>query len=97
MLEHPVQRQPIVAVGPHGHDPQVLGGGEPEDRRAGFARTKILDIDDGLRRRGSEGEELAIRRMTVYLPDKPWLPANWLPTDQHRAVSATDETRMKHG
>ena len=31
---------------------------------------------DGLRRRGSEEEELAIRKMTVYLPDQPWLPAN---------------------
>jgi ABC-type multidrug transport system ATPase subunit len=30
---------------------------------------------DGKRRRGSEEEELAIRRMTVYLPDQPWLPA----------------------
>ena len=31
---------------------------------------------DGKRRRGSEEEELAIRKMTVYLPDQPWLPAN---------------------
>ena len=31
---------------------------------------------DGLRRRGSEDEELAIRKMTVYLPDQPWLPAD---------------------
>src|SRR5215469_9638134 len=30
---------------------------------------------DGLRRRGSEEEELAIRKMSVYLPDQPWLPA----------------------
>ena len=30
---------------------------------------------DGLKRRGSEDEELAIRKMTVYLPDQPWLPA----------------------
>ena len=29
---------------------------------------------DGMRRRGSEEEELAIRKMTVYLPDQPWLP-----------------------
>lgn len=29
---------------------------------------------DGLRRRRSEAEELAIRRVTVYLPDHPWLP-----------------------
>jgi ABC-2 type transport system ATP-binding protein len=30
---------------------------------------------DGLKRRGSEEDELAIRKMTVYLPDQPWLPA----------------------
>jgi ABC-2 type transport system ATP-binding protein len=30
---------------------------------------------DGLKRRGSDEEELAIRKMTVYLPDQPWLPA----------------------
>ena len=28
------------------------------------------------KRRGSEEEELAIRKMTVYLPDQPWLPGN---------------------
>ena len=31
---------------------------------------------DGLRRRGSEEEELEIRKLPVYLPDQPWLPAN---------------------
>ncbi len=31
---------------------------------------------DGSRRRGSEEEELAIRKNSVYLPDQPWLPAN---------------------
>ena len=31
---------------------------------------------DGLRRRSSEEDELAIRRRVVYLPDHPWLPAN---------------------
>jgi ABC-2 type transport system ATP-binding protein len=30
---------------------------------------------DGMKRRGSEEDELAIRRMTVFLPDQPWLPA----------------------
>lgn len=29
---------------------------------------------DGLRRRRTEDEELAIRRRVVYLPDHPWLP-----------------------
>ena len=31
---------------------------------------------DGLRRRASEEDELAIRRRVAYLPDHPWLPAN---------------------
>jgi ABC-2 type transport system ATP-binding protein len=31
---------------------------------------------DGVKRRGSEQEELAIRKMTVYLPDQPWLPGS---------------------
>ncbi len=31
---------------------------------------------DGLRRRGSDHEELEIRKMTVFLPDQPWLPGN---------------------
>jgi ABC-type multidrug transport system ATPase subunit len=31
---------------------------------------------DGLLRRGSEDQELAIRKRSVYLPDQPWLPAN---------------------
>ncbi|MHC5538936.1 ABC transporter ATP-binding protein [Singulisphaera rosea] len=31
---------------------------------------------DGKERRGSVEEELAIRKMAVYLPDHPWLPAN---------------------
>lgn len=31
---------------------------------------------DGLRRRESEKDELAIRRRVCYLPDHPWLPSN---------------------
>jgi ABC-type multidrug transport system ATPase subunit len=31
---------------------------------------------DGLRRRRTPDEELAIRRKVVYLPDHPWLPVN---------------------
>jgi sodium transport system ATP-binding protein len=30
---------------------------------------------DGMTRRGSAEEELAIRKRSVYLPDQPWLPA----------------------
>ena len=31
---------------------------------------------DGLRRKRSEADELAIRRKVVYMPDHPWLPAS---------------------
>jgi ABC-2 type transport system ATP-binding protein len=31
---------------------------------------------DGLLRRGSEEEEIAIRKRSVYLPDQPWLPGD---------------------
>jgi ABC-type multidrug transport system ATPase subunit len=31
---------------------------------------------NGLRRRRTEDEEIAIRRRVVYLPDHPWLPVN---------------------
>jgi ABC-type multidrug transport system ATPase subunit len=31
---------------------------------------------NGMKRRGSEEEELAIRKMTVYLPDQAWLPGS---------------------
>jgi ABC-type multidrug transport system ATPase subunit len=31
---------------------------------------------DGLRRRSSEENEIAIRRRTAFLPDRPWLPKN---------------------
>jgi ABC-type multidrug transport system ATPase subunit len=41
---------------------------------------------DGMRRRGSEGEELAIRKRTVYLPDQPWLPAQRTPREFLLAV-----------
>ncbi len=35
-----------------------------------------LVLIDGLVRRRSEEEELAIRKRSVYLPDQPWLPGN---------------------
>ena len=50
---------------------------------------------DGLKRRGSEEEELAIRKMTVYLPDQPWLPAtrpaassSWRSADSTRSMKS---------
>jgi ABC-type multidrug transport system ATPase subunit len=62
----------VVILGPNGMGKTTLLG-----VMAGVLSPQKGDVSiDGLRRRGSEAEELAIRRMTVYLPDKPWLPAN---------------------
>ena len=55
---------------------------------------------DGLKRRGSEEEELAIRKMTVYLPDQPWLPAQQTGREFLLAVGrlydVEDERLMDH-
>lgn len=61
----------VVILGPNGSGKtslmRVMGGVlEPME---GFVEI------DGLRRRGSVDNELAIRRRLVYLPDHPWLPA----------------------
>jgi ABC-type multidrug transport system ATPase subunit len=62
----------VVILGPNGMGKTTLLG-----VMAGVLSPQKGEVRiDGLRRRGSEGEELAIRRMAVYLPDKPWLPAN---------------------
>jgi ABC-type multidrug transport system ATPase subunit len=60
-----------VIVGPNGMGKTtllgVLGGVlQPQHGYAAF---------DGVRRRQSEEDELALRRRTVYLPDRPWLPS----------------------
>jgi ABC-2 type transport system ATP-binding protein len=61
----------VVILGPNGMGKTTLLG-----VMAGALAPQRGEIFvDGLRRRGSEEEELAIRRMTVYLPDQPWLPA----------------------
>ncbi len=62
----------VVVLGPNGMGKSTLlgvMGGAMAPRRG------TVEID-GLRRRGSVEEELEIRRRAVYLPDKPWLPAN---------------------
>src|SRR5262245_14564755 len=41
---------------------------------------------NGLRRRASPEDELAIRRTTIYLPDNPWLPAQRTPREFLLAV-----------
>jgi ABC-type multidrug transport system ATPase subunit len=60
-----------VIVGPNGMGKTTLLGVmagvlEPQHGHAAIA---------GLRRRSSVEDELAIRRMVVYLPDHPWLPS----------------------
>ena len=61
----------VVILGPNGMGKTTLLG-----VMAGVLSPQKGEIYiDGLRRRGSEEEELAIRKMSVYLPDQPWLPA----------------------
>jgi ABC-type multidrug transport system ATPase subunit len=60
-----------VVVGPNGMGKStllaVMGGVlQPQHGHAAIA---------GLRRRQSVEDEIAIRRLSVYLPDHPWLPA----------------------
>ena len=59
-----------MILGPNGMGKTTLLG-----VMAGCSHLSRQVVIDGLRRRGSVEEELAIRKMTVYLPDQPWLPA----------------------
>jgi ABC-2 type transport system ATP-binding protein len=61
----------VVILGPNGMGKTTLLG-----VMAGVLSPQKGEVlIDGLKRRGSEEEELTIRKMTVYLPDQPWLPA----------------------
>jgi ABC-type multidrug transport system ATPase subunit len=60
----------VAIVGPNGIGKTTLLGVV-----AGVLTPQHGHVDiDGLRRRRSVEEELAIRRKVVYLPDHPWLP-----------------------
>ncbi len=61
----------VVIVGPNGMGKTTLLGvmGGVLWPQHGYA------MIDGRKRRASVADEIAIRRMTVYLPDQPWLPS----------------------
>jgi ABC-type multidrug transport system ATPase subunit len=62
----------VAIVGPNGIGKTTLLG-----VMAGVLSPQRGHVDiDGLRRRRSPEEELAVRRRVVYLPDHPWLPVN---------------------
>lgn len=62
----------VVLLGPNGMGKSTLLG-----VMAGVLAPQRGSVwIDGLRRRNSEDEELAIRKISVYLPDQPWLPGN---------------------
>jgi ABC-type multidrug transport system ATPase subunit len=67
----------VVIVGPNGMGKSTLlgaiGGVIPPHRGR-------VEINGNVRRRTAE-EELAIRKMTVFLPDQAWLPAGATPRD----------------
>jgi ABC-2 type transport system ATP-binding protein len=65
------QGELVVVLGPNGMGKTTLLGvmGGVLAPQKGYVEI------NGLRRRRSAEEELAIRKITVYLPDNPWLPA----------------------
>jgi ABC-type multidrug transport system ATPase subunit len=65
------QGQLVVVLGPNGMGKTTLLGvlGGTLQPQKGYVEI------NGLRRRRSAEEELAIRKIAVYLPDHPWLPA----------------------
>lgn len=62
----------VVIVGPNGMGKSTLLGAMAGVIPPHRGSVRI----DGKTRRGTPEEELAIRKIAVYLPDQPWLPAN---------------------
>jgi ABC-type multidrug transport system ATPase subunit len=85
----------VVILGPNGMGKTTLLG-----VMAGvLAPQRGSVVIDGLTRRGSEQEELAIRKMTVYLPDQPWLPGAQTGREFLMAVGRLydiDDERLMH-
>jgi ABC-type multidrug transport system ATPase subunit len=69
---HVNQGELVAVVGPNGTGKSTLLGamGGALSPQRGWVEI------GGRRRRHSEEDELAIRRMAIYLPDQPWLPAH---------------------
>ncbi len=83
----------VVILGPNGMGKSTLLG-----VMAGVLTPQRGSVTiDGKRRRGSDEEELAIRKMTVFLPDQAWLPLGQTSRDFLLAVGRLyeiDEERM---
>jgi ABC-type multidrug transport system ATPase subunit len=62
----------VVVLGPNGMGKSTLLG----VMGGALAPQHGTVAIDGMTRRGSVEEELAIRKRAVYLPDRPWLPGN---------------------
>jgi ABC-2 type transport system ATP-binding protein len=86
----------VVILGPNGMGKSTLLG-----VMAGVLTPQRGSVTiDGKTRRGSEEEELAIRKMTVFLPDQAWLPLTRTSRDFLLAVGRLyeleEERMMNH-
>jgi len=86
----------VVLLGPNGMGKSTLLG-----VMAGVLAPQYGSVlIDGMVRRESEEDELAIRKMSVYLPDQPWLPATRTGREFLMAVGrlyeVDDERLMAH-